>query len=98
MEALAHRIAEVTGSAVLVHQVQNGYFGDSVTVAGLLAGKDLLAAVPDPQPNDLILLPREALNADDLFIDSFSLADFRAAVSPARVVPALELTEALRSL
>ncbi len=98
MEDLAHRVAEVTGAATLVHQVQNGYFGDSVTAAGLLAGEDLLAAVTDPRPEDLILLPREALNADDLFIDSFSLADFRAAVSPARVVPALELTEALRSL
>ncbi len=98
MKDLAKRITQVTGAMVLVHQVENEYFGESVTVAGLLAGKDLLAAVSDPKPGDLILLPREALNADELFIDSFSLADFRAAVAPARVIPALELTEALRSL
>jgi hypothetical protein len=78
--------------------VKNEFYGELVTVAGLLAGRDLLRAVPDPQPRDLILVPGEALNADDLFIDSLSLEEFRAAVSPARAIPALEITEALRSL
>jgi len=33
-----------------------------------------------------------------MFIDSMPLADLRKALSPARVVPALEITEALRKL
>ena len=76
----------------------NRFYGDTVTVAGLLAGRDLVEAVAYPDPNDIILLPREALNADDLFIDSLSLAEARQALAPARVLPALEPTEALRSL
>ena len=98
MMGLAPRITAATGASVLVHKVVNRFYGELVTVAGLLGGRDLLDAVSDPQPSDVILLPREALNADDLFIDSFSLPDFRTAVAPARVLPALEITEALRSL
>ena len=98
MEELAPQLAGATGAEVLVHPVVNEFYGELVTVAGLLAGRDLLGAVQDPQPQDLILLPGEALNADDLFIDSLSLEEFRAAVAPARAIPALEITEALRSL
>jgi putative radical SAM enzyme (TIGR03279 family) len=98
MTGLAPRLAEATGVSVVIHKVLNDFYGETVTVAGLLGGRDLLAAVPDPQADDVILLPQEALNADDLFIDSFSLAEFRGAVAPARLLPALELTEALRSL
>jgi putative radical SAM enzyme (TIGR03279 family) len=98
LRALAPRIEGASGARVLVHEVVNRFYGEIVTVAGLLGGREMLAAVPDPAPGDLILLPREALNADDAFIDSYSLAAFREAVSPARVLPALEITEALRSL
>jgi putative radical SAM enzyme (TIGR03279 family) len=98
LRQLAPRIEEASGAPVLVHEVANRFYGEIVTVAGLLGGRDMLEAVPDPEPEDVILLPKEALNADDLFIDSYSLAAFREAVSPARVLPALEITEALRSL
>jgi putative radical SAM enzyme (TIGR03279 family) len=98
MEELVPTLEEASGAEILVHPVTNRFYGESVTVAGLLAGRDLLGAVEGPEPRDLILIPREALNADDLFIDSMPLADFRKALSPARVVPALEITEALRNL
>jgi putative radical SAM enzyme (TIGR03279 family) len=98
MEELAPRLSMATGAEVLVHPVKNEFYGESVTVAGLLGGRDLLGAVTDPQPRDLVLIPGEALNADDAFIDSLSLADFREATAPAHLLPALEITEALRSL
>ena len=96
LEELAPSLREATGASVQVQPVVNGFFGPSVTVAGLLAGQDLLQAVPDPESHDLILVPGEALNADDLFIDSMPLSDFREALAPARVQPSLEITEALR--
>jgi putative radical SAM enzyme (TIGR03279 family) len=96
--ALAPRLAESTGAVMEVQAVTNEFFGDLVTVAGLLAGRDLLEAAGDPGESDLILLPGEALNADDLFIDSVSLAEFREAVSPTRVIPALDLIQAMEAL
>jgi putative radical SAM enzyme (TIGR03279 family) len=98
MEKLASPLHEATGAEVLVHPVTNEFYGELVTVAGLLGGRDLLSAVGDPREEDIILLPGETLNADDAFIDSFSLAEFREAVAPAQLLPALEITEALRSL
>jgi len=98
LKCLAPRIVDATAASVEVHEVENRFYGDIVTVAGLLGGRELVAAVTDPRPEDVILLPGEALNADDLFIDSFSLAEFREAAAPATVLPALEITEALRSL
>jgi putative radical SAM enzyme (TIGR03279 family) len=98
MAELAPVVRRVTGAEVDVRGVTNLFFGDSVTVAGLLAGADLLRAVPDPTPRDLVLLPAESLNRDDLFIDSLSLEEFRKAVAPARVLAGFELTETLRSL
>ncbi len=94
----ASLLGSAVGAPVEVTGVTNGFYGPSVTVAGLLAGQDLLSAVQDPAPGDLILLPAETLNQDDLFIDSLSLERFREAVAPARVVPAYEVTEALRDL
>jgi putative radical SAM enzyme (TIGR03279 family) len=98
LRSLAPRLEDATGAAVRVHEVMNEFYGELVTVGGLLAGRDMLKAVVHPKPEDVILLPQEALNADDLFIDSFSLSEFRRAVAPARVEPALEITEALRKL
>jgi putative radical SAM enzyme (TIGR03279 family) len=98
MEEVAARLGEATGARVLVHPVVNGFFGDSVTVAGLLAGQDLLEAVDDPKETDLILVPAEALNADLLFIDSFSFSELQSSLAPAQVFSALEITQALRKM
>jgi len=98
MEKLAPSLQAATGASVLVQPVTNEFFGESVTVAGLLAGQDLLTTATNPEPNDLILVPGEALNADDLFIDSLSLSALRESLAPAQVVQGLEITETLRTL
>jgi hypothetical protein len=90
-----------TGAVVEVIPVTNHFYGELVSVAGLLAGEDIVAAVRAagaPGPDDVILLPGEALNADDLFIDSLSLLKMEELLGPARVLPAFDLPEALRSL
>lgn len=88
------------GTPVEVTGVTNRFYGETVTVAGLLAGQDLLEAAlqGDRFPGDVILLPAETLNQDDLFIDSLPLREFEEALAPARVVPAWEIPDALRSL
>jgi putative radical SAM enzyme (TIGR03279 family) len=47
---------------------------------------------------DVVLLPAETLNDDDLFIDSMPLTDLRAAFPTAVIAPAHELTSALAAL
>jgi len=94
----AGRLSEATGSRVDVVSVVNEFYGDSVTVAGLLAGKDIQASLGDAAADELLLLPAEAVNADGLFIDSMPLSDLTAALAPATVATGHEITECLKSL
>ncbi len=83
------------GCAVEVLPVRNRYFGPSVTIAGLLAGGDILDAVGEGRQGDLVLLPGEALNGDRVFIDGVALAEVEARFAPAAVRPGHDLVGAL---
>ena len=91
----APRLAQATGSEVRVLGVVNDFYGESVTVAGLLGGRDIVRAVGDTSEDEVILLPAEALNADDLFIDSLPISEVRAALATAEVVTGYDLLECL---
>lgn len=103
LEAMAVRLAEHTGASVRVIGVTNELFGPTVTTAGLLAGRDIAAALAAAaleadKPFDIVLLPAEALNDDVLFIDSMPLSALESALAPARLLPSHEITSALGSL
>jgi NifB/MoaA-like Fe-S oxidoreductase len=96
MAPLAARLAAQTGAMVELIPVVNRLFGPTVTTAGLLPGADLRDAVLERGgPFDLVLIPGESLNDDDIFIDDLPLATLRAALDGARVLPAHELIAAL---
>jgi len=94
----AERLADATRTEVDVVTAVNDFYGESVTVAGLLAGRDIQASLGDTHADELILLPAEAVNADGLFIDSMPLSDLTAALAPATVATGYEITECLKSL
>lgn len=96
IEARAPRLAAVTGARVEVVTVRNEYFGETVTIAGLLGGRDILNALQgDASEEDLVVLPAEALNQDDVFIDDFSLAEFRSALEGVEIRKGYDLIDAL---
>lgn len=92
---MAKTVEEVTGAVCEVRAIENRFYGKPTTVAGLLAGRDLIDAVPDPEDFDLILIPADALNQDDQFIDSVALTDLHKAFAGVRTVAGRELVEAL---
>lgn len=94
----APRLADATGAQVDVVEVVNDFFGETCTVAGLLAGRDIRDALGESRGGDVVLLPAEAINADDAFIDSMPLAELEGALAPATVLPGYEITEALSGL
>jgi putative radical SAM enzyme (TIGR03279 family) len=94
----AGRLADATGAGVEVVEVLNDFFGETCTVAGLLAGRDILATLGGGEEGDVVLLPAEALNADDLFIDSMPRAELEAGLGGATVRAGFEITEALAEL
>ena len=98
LRELAPRLEQATGANVDVVEVTNRYFGETVTVAGLLAGEDVARALEGGEGGDIVLLPGEALNGDGVFIDSLPLERVAARLAPARVVTGYELTAALAGL
>ncbi len=68
------------GAQVTVQAIRNAFFGESVTVTGLLTGGDILAQVQGVQTDELLIC-RNTLRAEgDIFLDGMTLADFRAAL------------------
>jgi hypothetical protein len=58
--------------------VDNVFWGESVTVSGLLTGKNLLGhARKNLERFDTVVLPPNCLNDDYLFLDDLSLEQFQ---------------------
>jgi len=98
LDERASALAAATEAYVEVVHVENRYFGDTVTIAGLLGGQDIIDALQSTESGDLVVLPAEALNADDIFIDDVPMDEVRKALAPASIYTGYEVTEALRSV
>lgn len=97
LRGIEGRLERATGADVEVVRVENRYFGPSVTIAGLLGGEDILHALGDGRPDDLVVLPAEAFNGDDAFIDNLPFTEFARRAGPVEIRRGFEITEALRS-
>ena len=87
-ERFLPRIEKVLPASWRVTPVANRLLGDSITVAGLLCGRDIIAAVRKSPPADIYLLPGAALNEDRLFLDDMTLDQLRGKLAPARAIAA----------
>ena len=92
---LAPRIAAQTGAQVDVIPVVNRMYGETVTTAGLLPGRDITDAIRRHGTYDVVLIPAEALNDNDVFVDDVALETLREIFADTLIVPGHELTEAL---
>jgi putative radical SAM enzyme (TIGR03279 family) len=69
------RLRSATGVRIRQVTVVNKFFGPSVTVTGLLTGRDILGALRGKRLGELVLVPAVALkNDEDVFLDNMSLA------------------------
>ena len=96
MGPLGPRIAAQTGAQVEVIGVANRMYGETVTTAGLLPGRDIVAAVRSRGSFDVLLLPAESLNDDELFVDDVALETLRELFGTTLIMPGHELTSTLQ--
>ena len=90
--------------AVEVVVVTNRLFGERITVAGLLAGRDIFAALRERDPGDAVILPATCLKEGELFLDDFTRTSLAtdlgvpvlAASSPLGLVETLRSAEIIR--
>ncbi len=69
-------LQEVAGLEVTLVPVRNDFFGESVTVSGLLVGKDLGTSLAELSSEpDWVLIPANTLNPDGVFLDNLRPQD-----------------------
>ena len=71
-------LTQITQAQFEILALENTLFGPSVTTAGLLPGKAVLAALEGRRDLDLALLPAESVNDDLLFMDDMEAHDLAA--------------------
>ncbi len=79
METYAPKDVQVT-----VLPVKNTFFGETVTVTGLLTGGDLQRALQEVQADEILLCSNTLREEGDLFLDDMPLAQLRKAL-PAKL-------------
>ncbi|MBQ8080844.1 MAG: DUF512 domain-containing protein [Clostridia bacterium] len=73
------------GPQITVTPVINRFFGDTVTVTGLLTGRDIGDAVRGADVDELLLCANTLRSEGDRFLDDLTMDEFRALVAPIRV-------------
>ncbi len=72
----------VKGLKVNVYKIRNDFFGENITVAGLLTGQDIVAQLSGKELGDKLMLPRAMLRAEgDLTLDGMTAEQLEAALN-----------------
>ncbi len=73
---LADRVEEkYPGVRVLVYPIRNDYFGERITVSGLLTGVDIISQLIDQDLGEELLLPENVLKSgEEILLDDTSLS------------------------
>lgn len=75
-------MAAYEGYIIDVHEIKNDFFGHSITVAGLITGKDLINQLKDKALAETLLIPSVMLRSEgDVFLDDVSREDVERALS-----------------
>lgn len=70
MEALYPRLE------LVVRDIRNDFFGERITVSGLLTGQDIMAQLKDQDLGEVLFLPVNVLRSGEtVFLDDYTVAD-----------------------
>jgi NifB/MoaA-like Fe-S oxidoreductase len=76
LEDLIKWINSLPGIQLNLIPVENRFFGNSVTVTGLLTGSDILEEYKKKEAADTIIIPDVMLKQDEqVFLDDYTIAD-----------------------
>ena len=73
---MTDRLNLIKGLTVELRVVQNNFFGNTVTVTGLLTAGDIIGALKGKEIGDLLVLPTVMLrNGEEVFLDDLRVSD-----------------------
>ncbi|MFC1651138.1 DUF512 domain-containing protein [Candidatus Latescibacterota bacterium] len=71
----AEKVSGIHGITIRTVTVENQFYGDSITVSGLLTGVDIQSALENVNPDETVVLPPNCLNESGVFLDGMSPSD-----------------------
>ena len=78
---IAEKCSQRLGIELRVVRVENRFFGERITVAGLLTGQDLYRALKTEDLGEIVYISRSTQRADeDVFLDDMSLLELQQAL------------------
>jgi putative radical SAM enzyme (TIGR03279 family) len=94
-EAMGEALGKLEGLEWHVVAVENTLMGRSVTVAGLLSGRDLARGLRGAPDSDLFLVPLCALNSDGFTVDGMTVDEVASSAGRSGVVAADDIVSAV---
>ena len=95
LEEFVNKLRTIEGLSIDLFKVDNRFFGQSVTVTGLLTARDILKAVIGKTDADVLLVPDVTLDSEnEVFIDNVTLKDMEESLG-IRVKPVASTPEGL---
>ena len=79
---MAERMEEkYPGLCIHVYQIRNDFFGEKITVSGLITGQDIISQLKEQNLGSCLLLPCRMMKADeDVFLDDYTVKDVSEAL------------------
>ena len=79
---MAARMMEmVPGLMIHVYEIRNDFFGEMITVSGLLTGQDLIAQLTGKELGEALYLPQNVLRSgEELFLDDVTVTEMEKAL------------------
>ena len=69
---------EFEGLKIDVHMISNEFFGETITVAGLITASDIEKQLKDKNLGEELIIPRSMMKADeDIFLDNITLDELK---------------------
>ena len=99
LERVIEPLRGIAGLELVPVVATNRYYGESVTVSGLLTGKDMVHALREAgATGGVVLLPPNCLNSEGLTLDDLSTAEISQAVNMPVLATDYEFLPMFRSL
>ena len=79
---MAARMMEmVPGLMIHVYEIRNDFFGEMITVSGLLTGQDLIAQLTGKELGEALYLPQNVLRSgEEVFLDDVTVTEMEKAL------------------
>jgi len=97
-EKIEKRLNQIANLQVSTLGLRNDFLGSSITVSGLLSGRDILESLRKKgkrKKDEVIILPPDCVNADGLFLDALRPEDLEKELGRKVVVGSYDLVETI---